>query len=232
MEWFIIGLVVVGVLGAMAKNKEAEVYSYMNTLKLIAAAIVLNLAYITSSIAQEPIIQPSFGLKWSASIAEIEAQYTVVERDKSTPGLTLLVLTGEQFPSNTGNVFALVASEFGLVKVVWNSKNFTDDPFGNEGKEQFDILYLALSKKLGAGQKITTIGGSLYDENDEFYECLEYAGCGNWLAFWKGTESDNSAAMLQLKGQRRGEGYLSYGVESPDWYIWNDKQKTGDVSKF
>ena len=198
----------------------------------IAAACAITLSTSAGADAQQQIIQPSFDLNWGESIADVEARYQVVNRDTSTPGITLLFLAGDQFPSNTDTVAAAFSEEFGLMKVVWNSENFTEDPFGNQGKAEFDKLYDTLARKLGPGDKTTIVGLVLWNERDEFYQCLDHAGCGGWIAFWRGTDSEDSVAMLQLKGLSRGVGYLSYGVESPDWYVWQGRRKDGDASKF
>lgn len=38
--------------------------------------------------------------------------------------------------------------------------------------------------------------------------------------------------MLQLNGLDRGEGYLKYTVEHPDWTSYQEDRTTGDASKF
>ena len=119
-----------------------------------------------------------------------------------------------------------------LVKFSWVSDNFTGDLFGKEGQEAYAKLASTLSQKLGAGEETTITGRELWDEPDEFYQCLAYDGCGVWVTFWVNSSVGNNIAVLQLNGLDRGEGYLRYVVEHPDWYKYSDDRASGDASKF
>jgi hypothetical protein len=203
-------------------------------VRIISTFFLVLTALTGAAYSQEAVISPPFGMKWDDSKESVLAKYpsAVSEVDGD---LTLITIAGNEsneFPSNTDFVRLIYADGYGLVKVSWVSEDVKSDLYGTDGVEAFDRIYIALSKKLGAGKEIKRVGMELYKDPDEFYECLEYDGCGVWATFWNGTESSNSASMLKLNGLGRGEGYVSYSVEHPNWYKRNDQAEENDASKF
>jgi len=184
--------------------------------------------------AQEVIIGPSFGFSWGANFADVRKSYpnATVEKDGDLTVLRIVGASSPNLPSDTDFLSLLFTDKFGLIKQFWTSTNFAGDIYGSEGKEKFETLYEALSRRLGEGREFQYVGAELYRESDEFYECLGYEGCGAWVVFWRGTESDESIATLQLEGVSRGNGYLAYSVEHPNWYVRGREATSSDVSKF
>lgn len=56
---------------------------------------------------------------------------------------------------------------------------------------------------------------TLYEDADEFYQCLKYNGCGYWQIVL--SNGNGELALVQIKGQARGTGYLRLAVEGPRW---------------
>lgn len=203
-------------------------------MRIISTFFLVFAALTGAAYSQEAVISPPFGMKWDDSKESVLEKYPSAVREVDGD-LTFITIAGNgsnEFPSNTDFVTLTYADGYGLVKVRWVSEDVKSDLYGTGGVEVFDRVYTALSKKLGAGEEIKHVGAELYKDRDEFYECLAYDGCGVWVAFWKGTESTNSVSMLQLNGLRRGEGYVSYSVEHPNWYKRNDQAEENDASKF
>jgi len=96
------------------------------------------------------------------------------------------------------------------------SKIITDDPLGSKGKAEYENIKVTLSKKYGTpSSEYEKIGRKLFNGPDEFYQCLAYSGCGSWISFF---DTDYGPAItLEIKGLKRGTGYLQLGYEGPNW---------------
>lgn len=105
------------------------------------------------------------------------------------------------------------------------SPHFTNDPTGSAGKERFEALTSTLTEKYGKpSDKYQTVGNKLFKEYDEFYQCLANSGCGMWISIYAPVDKDIS---VELKGLRRGSGYIVLTVESkPQWSNALDVFKT------
>ena len=91
-----------------------------------------------------------------------------------------------------------------------------------------------LSKKYGAPKSSwEQVGLDLYKDSDEFYQCLKYDGCGQYVSLY---EYAGGYISLQIKGVSRGKGYLMIGYESPAFYAAKDaienKQSLSDSEAF
>ncbi|WP_347920296.1 hypothetical protein [Paracoccus marcusii] len=192
------------------------------------------LVMATTASAQESLIEPSFGFTWDDKLSEIRQKYPDVTVE--TEGrYTVARISGDSYsnlPGNTDFVQLTFSQDSSLIKVRWTSDNFTDDRYGTEGKAVFEDVYETLQAKMGPGKLYQYSGIELYEDSDEFYECLEYEGCGAWVAFWDNVENTDSGSMLQLKGLSRGTGYLAYSVEHPKLYEERDRVVSEDLSKF
>ncbi|ORQ01223.1 hypothetical protein B7971_18490, partial [Vibrio cholerae] len=104
-----------------------------------------------------------------------------------------------------------------LVKVAAMSTDFTDDIYGLKGKSNYEQVKSLLTKKYGSpSTHYERVGGDLYDDADEFYQCLDYSGCGAYLSIF---DYAGGVISVQLKGKRRGEGFLTIGYESPQFLM-------------
>ena len=66
-----------------------------------------------------------------------------------------------------------------------DSEDITNDAFGSKGKEMYDDIKSKLKNKYGEPtENFEFVGLRLYDESDEFYQCLSYDGCGMWTSFF------------------------------------------------
>tara|TARA_B100002019_G_C21085427_1_gene505902 strand:- start:58 stop:711 length:654 start_codon:yes stop_codon:yes gene_type:complete len=106
-----------------------------------------------------------------------------------------------------------------LEAVYVSGKTIENDVYGSQGKEDYDKVKASLYKKYPESSGYThteyeVMGLNLYDQNDEFYQCLNYEGCGYWISFVSGMEN---SVYFQLNGIGRGLGYLGVKWESPEW---------------
>jgi hypothetical protein len=95
------------------------------------------------------------------------------------------------------------------------SKDITGDIYGTDGKEQYSDLKSKLTKKYDIPDSYEYVGRKLWDEPDEFYQCLAYPGCGTYASFFE-TKSGETVSIA-LKGLGRGKGYLKITYEGPSW---------------
>jgi hypothetical protein len=201
----------------------------MKTRHVLSAVLVLLSCHPAVA---EGLLEPSFGLRWGMSPQEFGSAFDEIDRE--TEGDLLLITssgTPDALPSNTDFLQAIFWEDR-LIKFTWASDNFTGDLDGSEGKKAYSALAETLTRKHGRGEEITVSGRELYEEPDEFYECMKYDGCGAWLTYWSSPANEDNVALLQLRGLGRGEGFLRYVVEHPDWYRHGENLEVEDATKF
>jgi len=151
-----------------------------------------------------------FGLTWKMSEKELRSHgFSDVS---NTGGLTIMQSFSAPKAWSKAEKYYAVTYEGKLVKAIAISKSFIDDVYGIKGKELYNQMKSILTKKYGAPtNSYEVVGNALYDDPDEFYQCLGYSGCGSYLAIY---ELQGGTIGLQLEGERRGRGYLRVGYES------------------
>jgi hypothetical protein len=178
---------------------------------------------------KKPVAQPTgaeamFGLYWGMTVEQVESYGVSLSKQATNENLEGYL--ADSLPKKLGDAgqYWLYFSDGKLVKVAYSGENIISDFTGREGKEKFEVLAKSLEEKYGVPtSKYQYFGRKLYDEYDEFYQCLGYYGCGGWMNFYKTT---NKYIKLELKGVRRGEGYLELGAEAiPEWGNAVEKNK-------
>lgn len=166
------------------------------------------------SIAAE--ISAPFGFVWGQTKKDIESSgITLVECQEKT-GITTCQTTNPSKGVSFGETYLLfIDREKGLQKVALLGKTIESDITGSEGKALYEKIKGGLSEKYGKPKSFEYSGRELYDEYDEFYQCLKYDGCGSWVSFWSPAEGGNS--VLELNGLKRGSGFLRLAYESKEW---------------
>lgn len=178
----------------------------MKSIKLIFLLFFLS----STSFAQE--VQAPFGLTWGM----LQDEFAGSECTKQD-ALTLCTVTDVPRPISIGESYILIfAPNRGLQKVSMIGVTIDNDITGSEGKESYATFKSALADRYGTPDEFEWSGRELYDEYDEFYQCLRYQGCGYWTSIWHGENIDGTVA-IELKGLQRGEGYITLTYESKDW---------------
>ena len=110
------------------------------------------------------------------------------------------------------------------MKVLVQGKNITNDTYGSDGKSQYAKIKSSLINKYPnidgyQTESFEWIGRKLYNESDEFYECLGYDGCGSHIAYiYSSNESvEKGTVSIELKGYSRGLGGINLTYESSLW---------------
>ncbi|MBY6188315.1 hypothetical protein KUV89_17000 [Marinobacter hydrocarbonoclasticus] len=170
-----------------------------------------------------------FGLQWGQALNGME---------HPEPGNPIGVQDIENPPkphSKADSYWGFGTTGSGLQKVVMNSSLIEGDAYGRDGKALYDSLVKAL---IGAGyqeeNRIESVGHALWDEADEFYQCLGYDGCGYWM--WFGVDAAGDKAMVQIEGRSRGTGRVRATFESARWSdvlnAGKDQQNQADSEAF
>jgi hypothetical protein len=161
--------------------------------------------------ASEGFPEP-FGLTWGMSDAAlIKLGFTRPSTD--TGPLHLFISKVAPKPWSEAETYAVVTYNDQLVKVVAISKSFTDDIAGDEGKAAYEKINRVLTNKYGKpASHMEVVGAKLYTEYDEFYQCLNYTGCG---AYFTSYHVAGGTVGVNLIGQSRGTGFLKVTYESP-----------------
>ena len=180
-------------------------------MKPYTFTLFLNLTLFCSS-----AVAGALGLDWGMDASAIYKKG--VELVKSGEQKQITIYTTERLPKNISNTaqYALyVHATHGLQKIVRVSNQFEDDVYGSKGKKEFAQLKQSLTEKYGEpSDGMEIVGLKLWDKSDEFYQCLAYQGCGIWARIFK---SADASIMIELRGLRRGEGYLMLHYDSFKW---------------
>lgn len=153
-----------------------------------------------------------FGLRWGMTIAEVKGVGVTLTKTRADRNFE--IYRTSSMPKNVSDFesYSMIFADGKLVKLWGVSKNIVGDPMGSDGKERFDTLRTALIEKYGKPEvDYQKVGAKLYQESDEFYECLKYKGCGLWTS---GFETPDKAIGLDLKGLSRGTGYIELLAEA------------------
>jgi len=194
----------------------------MKTTKVII--IILAVLLLCSSTFAETNTGP-FGIKWVASVEELESMGIKLKTISLKGRITIYI--SSKLPKNISMAelyFLFFDKQFKLQKVKMISKDITGDAYGSEGKKTYSTFKSKLQKKYGAPTiEIERVGLALYDGHGEFYQCLAYAGCGKWASAF---ETSDTAITIELKGKRRGSGYILLTYEGPSWSNAVDAMKS------
>ena len=176
-------------------------------------AVAIVAALLSGNVSAKEIDAP-FGLAWGKSQSELEAKgaeiYGCAEKDNNF--IVCKTKTPPKPVSFSDFYFLYFHSTKGLQKVIMVGEIITEDIYGSEGKKLYAQIKAGLTKKYGersdGGEHI---GLKLYDEYDEFYQCLAYTGCGLWVSLWE--DDSGGTVVVQLKGYSRGKGWVQIVYE-------------------
>lgn len=161
--------------------------------------------------------QPPFGLKWGMHVNDLSSLGIKVA-STSTSG-NIVVVNVKELPNafpDTDAVNMLFDRQLGLVKVRWTSTAVTGDPNGSQGRSKYGEMKKTVVETRGnPSDETLVVGARLFDQEDEFYQCLTYEGCGVWSALWE--EKPSGGVLLSVEGLGPGQGYVQLDFESADW---------------
>jgi len=171
-----------------------------------------------------------FGLKWGMSPEQVKKLNVILTHHHSNNNFHFY--RTESLPKSLKDVdfyILLFDENKSLVKIVMATKNTSGDAYGIEGKKRFSEIESLLKKKYKSIDSYKVVGKKLYDEPDEFYQCLKYQGCGMWYSTFL---ADNKNMALQLNGIKRGNGFIDLTVQAkPLFYQALDKFKSINALK-
>ena len=186
----------------------------MNKSKIILATFTFLALGISQAVAKSPDsrIKAPFGLSWGAMKVDFD-NLTDCEDFKST--LTVCdIISPPSLVSDGRSYWGVFDEQKGLVKAGFFTDYFTNDSYGTDGKKRFNEIKNALTKKYpnAENDELILMHAELYEDSDEFYECLRYDGCGFHSFYLK--PDDSSRLAIKLHGISRGKGYISVVYES------------------
>ena len=153
-----------------------------------------------------------FGLSWNMSEGDLD-KLGFTDTGRGVEGFNVFSSVSVPKPWSKGDRYLAVTYKNRLVKASALSVDITDDIYGSEGKEMYKQMKALLAKKYGdPSDHYEFVGADIYDESDEFYQCLNYSGCGGYASMFQYL---GGTIAVQLNGLTRGKGYLSITYESP-----------------
>ncbi|EGQ9635472.1 hypothetical protein O1D87_003489 [Vibrio cholerae] len=185
----------------------------------------LLLAIVVAGAQAADTFPEPFGLSWGMSEAGLKKLGFTQVSDAN--GLRIFSSVSVPKAWSKAENYVAVTYKGRLVKVAAMSTDFTDDIYGSKGKSNYEQVKSLLTKKYGSpSTHYERVGGDLYDDADEFYQCLDYSGCGAYLSIF---DYAGGVISVQLKGKRRGEGFLTIGYESPQFLMAKKEIENGDL---
>jgi len=158
-----------------------------------------------------------FGLKWGMQPGEL-SELDIKIKDSSRTG-DLTVVNSDEIPNafaDTKSVSMLFDRRLGLVKVRWTSLDIENDPTGTTGRAKYGEMKSLVADQLGdPSDETLVVGARLFDQEDEFYQCLAYEGCGVWSALWE--HEPSGGVLLSVEGTGPGTGFVQVDYESANW---------------
>ncbi len=194
----------------------------------IALAIVM--AFLASGCAAKPeppqaalptIEAPKgpapFGLDWGMQISALTARDIPVQSQTKSGNLTVVTVTETpQTLEDTYLVSLLFDAQQGLVKVRWIGNDVEGDATGKLGRRKYAEVRKFVVETYGEpADEALVIGTRLFDQDDEFYQCLRYEGCGIWSAIWE--QDPSGGILLSIEGVGPGNGFVQVDFESDGW---------------
>lgn len=186
--------------------------------RLCLSVVLFLSAFVTNA---DSFPEP-FGLKWGMTVDELD-RYGFAPIQGFDTKFNGMSSKSAPKPWSKAETYLALTYNNRLVKVAAFSVDITDDIYGAEGKEMYNQIKDRLIRKYGnPSTQNEYVGRDLYDEPDEFYQCLDRSGCGAYISLFK---MFGGTIAIQLKGRRRGSGYLSIGYESPEFLSAKEQQK-------
>lgn len=202
---------------------------------LIMLKILIAITFVFSSLiatAEDQAVEAPFGLEWGAEKGALRGDGIILSDCKSEGWVEYC--TTESVPKNLSVAESYVlyfSKEYGLQKVLMVGETFTNDVYGIAGKDRYAKLKGALDSKYSGATSYEYVGRTVYNESDEFFQCLDYAGCGNWGTYW--TDNIKGSVVLELMGLRRGSGFVKLSYEGELWSrAISEKDKVEDAADF
>jgi len=169
-----------------------------------------------------------FGLNWGMTPQEIKNSGIILMLKNRVKNL--YIYRAESLSKNLKDAryYTLVFNDNEkLVKIIMIGQKITNDDSGKKGRIRFGEIASQLAQKYREVKSITEVGIKTYNEEDEFYQCLAYKGCGLWIKMFR---AKNKNITLQLNGIEKGKGYIDITVEAiPEWDEANGKRSPSTI---
>lgn len=175
-------------------------------------------------------IAAPIGLTWGLKSESLEKNHSAtLVHEFDSRGKIFLINKPPIRIDDFNEIYAAVDNKYGLYKVIL-FKNITNDAFGKIGVSSFEKYEGVLTEKYGNPKDLLkVIGKTLYTKNDEFYQCLNYQGCGAYSAYY--SSKDGGGVLLKLDGKSRGVGALNLTYESAIYQKISSEQQENENSK-
>jgi len=188
-------------------------------MKVKQLFLISTLLVSTTSVAETTA---PFGLTWGMSVEESRELGVILTSFPSKHMPEVDQYKVDELPKDLSNAdfyFLDFDDEYGLQRITMASDRIYNDVYGDEGKKAYLSLRKSLEEKYGEpSPSYEMIGLALWKEADEFYQCLNYEGCGYWRSFFS-VEDSRERIIFELKGVGRGEGYLLLDYQGPMWPV-------------
>ena len=183
-------------------------------LSVIFAAVMLAVSPVAFGQESPTEVQAPFGLEWGAKKESFSGMHNC------EPNGQFVICRTKFVPKTLSDadyyMLGFHVAE-GLQKVSYVGENIINDYFGRKGKERFEHLKSALLRKYPKAKQdeLVWINRRLYEDLDEFYECLLYGPrCGVHVLL---LDPGKGSILMKIHGVSGGKGFVDLTYESPKW---------------
>ena len=175
-----------------------------------------------------------FGVDWGMSMSSLKAAGAECElNERNVEGFDTYQCAKLVKPFSNADFYLVYAHPTqGVQRVSMLGDTIIDDPYGFEGLDRYKAYKSALTKKYGEPtDSYEYKGEALYRDADEFYECIDYTGCGSHVSIFK---KNGVSVMVKINSSgRRGRGWLSIMYEGPQYMnlvnAFEEAQNASDI---
>jgi len=171
--------------------------------------------FLTSNIQATEMLE-ELGLAWGQTQKSLSAKKYTLTNCLTNKKITACDVTQhvEGIAHDMMYILFFEAND-GLQKLQMPIRYIEDDPTGEKGIDLYAQLKEAMKEKYGEPKSYEYVGKKLYTGAKEFYQCLQYKGCGTWSSFWSLPNDD--FAYISLIGAEKESAYLVLFYESKRW---------------
>lgn len=170
----------------------------MSIQNVLATVVLVSLALLAHAGGETPP-----GVKLGMTVEQAQAVVPSLTKVLDMKNFSIYTTKVLPLSSPTVEAYRLVFSLGKLVRIKTLAENITNDAYGAQGKSKYAALRATLIQKYGEPtHEVLSNGKKGFTNPEEFWVCLSFPECGEWVSQFK-----TSAKVVSM----RMEGFVAPG---------------------